>query len=97
MKPVEELKATKRQAEIREQYWIDHYKAVLNSVNAVADPQYHKQYYELHKEEHNKQMRDYYELHKEEYSKRAKKYRELHKDERNKKQNEKRIAEKECV
>ena len=36
MKPIEEFNATKRQAEVREQYWMDIYKPMLNSMNAYG-------------------------------------------------------------
>jgi hypothetical protein len=93
MKPIEELRATKTQAHIREQYWIDHFKPALNTINATLNPQYHKIYYEAHQEDHNKRMKEYYHNNKKETKtirdQRMKEYRELHRDELNKKQNEK--------
>lgn len=62
MKPVEELKVTKRQAEIREQYWIDHFKSVLNGIRACQDAEItkgnKKKYSELHRDEYNKKQRE---------------------------------------
>jgi len=67
MKPVEELKATKTQAHVREQYWIDHFKPVLNGIRACQDAEIRKEIHRtLQQTEESKEYRKkYYQANKE--------------------------------
>jgi hypothetical protein len=76
------------QARIREQYWIEHYKANLNSMKEYRSPeerkeyenQHGKQYYEANKEHIKGKTKQHYEANKEHIKEKTKQHYEANKE-----------------
>ena len=75
---------TKQQLVEREQYWIEQLKPELNTIRAIANPNYDKECRKKYRDENKDKIKEiqkkFYEEHKEEVLEKMKEYREENKD-----------------